>query len=149
MRLTKAASALAIVAALSTPDIVCAQQQPLPWKDGPVMSVSFIRTKPGKFNDYMRYIMGPYKQLLDAQKQAGIILDWSVATATPQDPTDSDIILYTTYANMAALDNLADRTEPIMQRVFGSMQQRDQSAIDREVLRTQMGGRLIRVVVPR
>ncbi len=64
------------------------------------------------FDEYMKYVAGPYKQLMDEQKKAGIIVDWSVYTVVPQGPHDPDLYLITTYKNMAALDGLNEKTDP-------------------------------------
>ncbi len=72
--------------------------------------VSAIRTEPGMFETYMKYLGTTYKQLMEEQKKAGIILDWSVYQTTPRSPDDPDLYLIVTYKNMAAMDGLADRT---------------------------------------
>ena len=45
---------------------------------------------------------------------------------------------------MAALDNLDVRTDAITNKVWGSLQASNQASADRETLRTQLGGRLLR-----
>ena len=43
-----------------------------PFKEGPVVEVSYIRTEPGQFDEYMRYVFGDYARLQNALKEAGI-----------------------------------------------------------------------------
>jgi hypothetical protein len=45
---------------------------------------------------------------------------------------------------MAALDGLAQKTDPIMQKLFGDMAQRSAATIARGKMRTAMGSELIR-----
>src|SRR5262245_9278319 len=66
-----------------------------PYTEGPVLIVSSIRTEPGMFEEYMKYLAGPYKQLMDEYRKAGIIVDYSIYTATPQSPHDPDLYLVT------------------------------------------------------
>lgn len=117
------------------------------YSEGPVVWVSSIRTEPGMFDEYMKYLAGPYKQLMDEQKNAGIILDWSVYAATPRSPSDPDLYLTTTYKNMAALDGLDAKTDPIIEKVFGNMQQQTTATVSRGKLRTLLGDELIREMV--
>ena len=118
-----------------------------PYTEGAVLSVSSIRTEPGMFDSYMNFLATTYKQNMEAQKAAGIILDYDVYTTTPRGPDDPDIYLVTTYKNMAALDGLDERMEPIMQRSFGNQAARDTAAVDREKMRRQIGQEMIREVV--
>ena len=55
-----------------------------PYAEGTVSVVSSIRTEPGQGDTYMRYLATTYKQLMEEQKQAGIIVDWSVYTTRPR-----------------------------------------------------------------
>src|ERR1700758_3636437 len=88
---------------------------------GPVMMVSFIRTQPGKFEDYLRYLDGPYKKLMDESKKQGLIVDYAIWQAQPRNAQDADLVLTTTYKNMAAFDGLQGRLDPIIKQTFGSL----------------------------
>lgn len=123
-------------------------QTPRPYKDGPVVSVSSVRTLPGQYDRYMRYIYGDYAKLMEAQKAAGMITGWSVMTARPQRPEDPDVFLTVTYANMAALDNLQDRADQISQKVLSySPEQAAAASERREQLRRPIGIQLLRTIV--
>ena len=39
------------------------QAEDRPYKEGPVTEVSSIKVKPGKFDEYMAYLAGPYRDL--------------------------------------------------------------------------------------
>jgi len=117
------------------------------YTEGSVLNVSSIRTEPGMFDAYMTYLAGTYKQLMEEQKKAGIILDYAVYSVVPQKPGDPDIYLVTTYKNMAALDGLADRTDAIQQKLIGDMAQRSAAMIARGKLRTLGGSQLIRQLI--
>ena len=117
-----------------------------PYTEGAVVTVASIRTEPGKFDDYMAWLGGQRKKAMEAQKPAGVILDYSVYTAAPRGPDDPDIYLVTVYKNMAALDDLDARTDPIYQKVFGDNSQQNAASIARGKLRTQLGSQMLREI---
>ena len=116
------------------------------YQEGPVIEVSYIRTKPGKFDDYMKFLATTYRTLMEANKKAGLILDYNIYSATPRSPQDPDLLLTTTYPNMAALDR-SEESDAIAVKTVGSMAAQNQSAIDREALREVLGSELVRKLV--
>jgi L-rhamnose mutarotase len=115
-----------------------------PYTEGPVSMVSSIRTEPGMFETYMKYLGTTYKQLMEEQKKAGIILDYAVYQATPRGPDDPNLYLVVTYKNMAAMDDLANRTDAIQEKLIGNQEQRDAAMVARGKMRTQIGTEMIR-----
>jgi hypothetical protein len=124
-----------------------AMAQDLPYKEGSVMEVSFIKTKPGMFDAYMAWLFGDHKKEMEAMKKAGIITGYTVYAAQAHNPSDADVILTVTYKNMAALDNLDERTEAIDKEIFGSRDASNKAAISRESMREVLGAELIREMV--
>ena len=119
-------------------------QQPRPYTEGPVNNFSYIRTKPGMFDKYMEYLGGNYKRVMEAQKKAGVILDYTVYTSPSATENDWDVLLVTTYKNMAALDNLQDRTDPIMASALNqNREQSNQASAGRGPMRDLVGTRLL------
>jgi L-rhamnose mutarotase len=117
------------------------------YTQGPVVVVSFVRTEPGMFEEYMRYLDSTYKHLMDEYKKQGIITDYAVYQALPRDPKDADLILTVTYKNMAAFDNLQARTDPATKQVFGSLSKAASASVDREKMRKQLGNQQIRQLI--
>ena len=118
-----------------------------PYSEGTVSEISSIRTEPGKFEDYVAWLAGPYKQMMEAQKAAGIIVDYAVYSTTPRSPNDPDLYLVTVYKNMAALDDLAAKSDPIAEKLQGSMAEQNKAYIERGKMRTVLGSELIREAV--
>jgi hypothetical protein len=116
------------------------------YKEGPVVDVSYIRTKPGKFDDYMKFLATTYRTLMEANKKAGLILDYGIYSASPRAPGDPDLMLTITYPNMAALDRI-EEAEAVSVKTIGSMAAQNQAAIDREALRDVLGSQLIRELI--
>lgn len=117
----------------------------IPFKEGSVVQVSYIRTEPGQFDNYMRYIFGDYAKLQNALKEAGIILDWSVFVTDTRSEDEANVVLTTTYANMAALDNLDSRADPIVQQTLDrDRAQSAEAGVQRGSMRRLIGSQLFR-----
>jgi hypothetical protein len=134
-----------LLALLSTARLAA---QDRPYTEGSVTSVSYVRVKPGMFDKYMKYLDTDYKRLMDAQKKEGVILDYGVYTSPQQDEEDWNMVLTVTYKNMAALDNLRDRAEPISLRTLSTTPEKAAAAsIERGAMRDQVGSRLLRQLI--
>ncbi len=118
-----------------------------PYSEGTVSNVSSIRTEPGKFDDYVAWLAGPWQQRMEALKAAGVIVDYEVYSAAPRSPQDPDIYLITVYKNMASLDDMDAKSDPIVEKFEGNMAAQNQAAIDRGKMRTVLGSELIRQAV--
>ncbi len=113
------------------------------YTDGPVVEVTYVKIKPGKFEDYMKFLATTYRTLMEANKKAGLIQDYGIYQATPRSPQDPDLLLTTTYPNMAALDR-NEEAEALSVKTLGSMSSQTQAAIDREAIREILGSELLR-----
>ena len=123
-----------------------AQAADRPYTEGTVSVVSSIRTEPGQGENYMKYLATTYKQLMDEQMKAGLIVNWSVFTARPRTANDPNIYLVTTYRNLAAMDSLQDKTDAIQERLIGNQEARDAAMVARGKMRTMIGSEVIRKV---
>jgi hypothetical protein len=138
LALATAASILGIATASNS----AAAQSTRAYREGPVVVISYIRTKPGMFNKYMEYLGSGYKTIMEAEKAAGLVTDYAIYTSESRTPNDHDVMLTVTYKNWAAFDNLADKTEPVSNRALqNTPQQRDQQFIDRGAIRESLGSR--------
>jgi hypothetical protein len=115
-----------------------------PYTEGAVTDVASVRTQPGMFDEYMAWLDGTWKKQMEAQKAAGIILGYAVYQATPRGPNDPDLYLVTTYKNMAALDNLNAKVDPIVEKIEGSLAEQNKAYAARSKLRTILGDEYIR-----
>jgi hypothetical protein len=113
------------------------------YTEGPVSEVTSIRTKPGMFDAYMKWLDTTGKQLREDEKKAGLIVDYAVFSVQPRSPHDPDLYMVITYKNMAALDGLADRVEPLAKKIYASRDASNKATIDRESMREILGTELI------
>ena len=126
--------------------VATAQAADRPYSEGTVSVVSSIRTEPGQTETYMKYLATTYRQLMDEQKKAGHIVDWSVYTTRPRTPGDPDLYLLTTYKNLAAMDGLQDKVEAIQEKFIGNQEARDAAMVSRGKMRSLVGSEVIRKV---
>lgn len=99
------------------------------------------------FDAYMRYLQGPYKQLMEEQKKAGLIVAYGVYQATARSPREADLYLTIVYKNYAALDGLTARSDAFVKKVFGSLEKSDTESIDREKMREVLGTEVVQELV--
>jgi hypothetical protein len=114
-----------------------------PYTEGPVVTVTSVRTKNGKFDEYMKFVAGNYRRNMEEYKKAGLILDYGVYQAFPHNPHEPDLFLTVTYKNWAAFDGLQDKMDPIDAKVYGSVDASNQGAVDRDKIREILGTQAI------
>lgn len=116
------------------------------YKEGHVTELSFIKVKPGKFEDYMKYLGGPYRALMEENKRAGLVVSWAIYASQARHPNEPDLILAVTLPNMAALDRI-EEFDALEAKVMGSLSQQSKATIDRGAMRDVLGSQLMRELV--
>ncbi len=117
------------------------------YDDGPVWTISQVETKPGMFNDYMKYVSTSFRQIQEAGMKSGRVLGWKVLQVVSARDHEPDVILMVEYKNMAAFDQSPAEQEAITASVFGSVVKSSQAAVGRESLRTLRGSQTVRELV--
>jgi hypothetical protein len=114
------------------------------YKEGPVTQITYVKIKDGQFDNYMKWLDTTFKAENEAFIKAKVILGYKIYSNQARDPHDADLILSITYANMAALDNLNEKTDAISEKFEGNLDKQNQGFADRGSMREILGGRLIR-----
>ena len=80
------------------------------WTEGPVWNLTFYRTTPGHFDDYLKYLRTHVIATTAEAKKQGLILDSKIYVKQPRDAHDWDIGIATLFPSYGkALDfNAAD-----------------------------------------
>ncbi len=142
MRSAPLALAIALSVATTVASNTAAAQTSRAYREGPIVVVTYVRTKPGMFDRYMQYLSTSYKTEMEGEKAAGLVSDYGIMRSEVRGPNDHDVVLTVTYKNWAALDNLADRAAPVANRVLQSTEeQRNQQFADRSAIREIIGSR--------
>jgi len=136
-----ACAALAVIGA----GLVRAQSD-APYTEGPVWTITMVKTKPGMTDDYLKTLAKIYKSTNDEMKKQGLIMDYKILIGNDATPQDFDILLMVEFKNMAAFDGLREKADPIADKILGSEDAQRQGAIKRMEIREIMGNKLMREV---
>jgi|SRR5437868_1848 len=146
MKFTKIFSVAIMMAAVAGAASVCSAQSSAkaavnpaptgqstaPYTEGGVWQITMVKTKPGTSDD-------------EAKRQ-GIITDYKILAGDAATQQDYDILLMIEYPNMAAMDGLRDKTDPIATKMVGTDDQQRQMAVKRLEIRDIMGDKLMREI---
>ena len=116
------------------------------YKEGPVIELSYIKIKPGRFDDYMKFLDTTYKTLMEANKKEGLITGYAVYSTNARTPQEPDLILSITYPNMAALDKI-DEADAIAAKLIGPNDVQNKAVIERGPMREVLGTQLMRELI--
>lgn len=87
------------------------------YTEGPVWVISYYRTKPGQFEEYLKFLRANFAKNVVKQKQAGIIVDSKVLlNPTVSGPDDWDIAIAYLYSDYARL-NFNQATDDQLQKI--------------------------------
>jgi hypothetical protein len=109
------------------------------YDNGPVWVMSYVETKPGMFDDYMAYLSGKWRELNEADKRSGNILDYKVLSVDSPRDHEPDVILMIEYKNMGAFDRPLADLEATAASAFGTVVKSNQAFASRESMRTNRG----------
>jgi hypothetical protein len=104
-----------------------------PYTEGPVWVLTMVKTKSGLGDDYLKSIRQSVKPVYEEEKKQKIILDYK-------------ILIMVQYSNMAALDGLRDKMDPIVEKVMGPEDQRRATAVKRLDIREILGAKTMREI---
>jgi hypothetical protein len=117
-----------------------------PYTEGTVWTVTMIKTKAGLGDDYFRQISQSVKPVYEEEKKQKIILDYKILSGDAVGAQDFNILIMVQYPNMAALDGLRDKMDPIVEKVMGSEDQRRATAVKRLDIREILGTKTMREI---
>ena len=158
MKFTKTFSAAIIIAATAGAVSICsaqnsasaavttASQSTAPYTEGAVWQITMVKTKPGMGDDYLKALAKIFKSTNDEAKKQGIITDYKILIGDAATQQDYDMLLMIQYPNMAALDGLRDKIDPIGVKMIGNDDQQRQLAVKRLEIREIMGDKTMREI---
>lgn len=93
------------------------------YTEGPVWLINYYRTKPGKFDEYMKFLRANFAKVTAKQKQAGVLVDAKVLlNPTVSGPDDWDVAiayLYSDYGRLNFNQSVDDQLQKIAAEVSG------------------------------
>jgi hypothetical protein len=120
--------------------------QELPYTEGSVWQVTFVRTQPGMQLKYLENLQANWKKVMDEGKKQGLILSYRILSGAAATMDDWDLMLMVEMKNMAMLDGLDDKFMEIEKKVVGSEEKADALMMDLSQIREIMGSKLTREV---
>jgi hypothetical protein len=117
-----------------------------PYTEGPVWTLTMVRTKAGMEDDYLKNIAHAYKSTSDEAKKQGIIIDYKIMIGDATNRDDYNVLLLVQFKNMAALDGLREKTDPIARKLIGSEEQIREGSIKRMEIRDILGTKTMREI---
>ncbi len=144
-------SALSLVvaglcSAQTTPTSMSKTGSNAPYTEGPVWVLTMIKTKAGLGDDYIKSLSQTVKPVYEEEKKQKIILDYKILTGDASGVQDFNILIMVQYPNMAALDGLRDKMDPIVEKIMGSEDQRRATAVKRLDIREILGTKTMREI---
>ena len=97
-------------------------------------------------NDYLKALAKIFKTTNDEAKKEGIISGYKILMGDAATQQDYDMLLMVQYPNMAALDGLRDKTDPISTKMVGIEDQQRQLSVKRLEIRDIMGDKTMREI---
>jgi hypothetical protein len=136
-----------VLSSLATPIVLSAQS--FPYTEGSVWTMNMVRVKSGHFDDYYNDLRASLKRQLDEGKRQGLVLSYKLISTDATNRDDWNMLLMVEYKNMAALDGLRAKVEPIASRTVGTREERRDRAMKRNEIRDVIGTKLGREIILR
>ena len=118
---------------------------------GPVTEVDYIHVNYGHFDEYMAWVTSTWLPTMEAEKKAGLIIDYKVFQASPKSPDDANVYLEITFKNMAAyagdIGDKADEFEAVTEKVICDSACQNQARVHRNEFRTVLGTEVTREII--
>jgi len=118
-----------------------------PYTEANVWDLTFVRTKAGLDDDYLRSLAKTWRANMEEAKKQGLILSYKILSAAPADRDDWNLLLMVEYKNMAALDGRTEKFDAIAAKIVGTEEQQREIAIKRFDVREILGGKLARELI--
>lgn len=114
------------------------------YTEGTVWNIQYVQTKSGMYENYLKDLQAHWAKTLSAAQAKGYILSYKIFSSFPGSTSDWDLMLMIEVKNYAALDGMDEKMDSIAKEMLGTEDKQHQDAINRNDLRTLMGGKLAR-----
>ena len=125
---------------------LCSAQSDAPYTEGPVWTVTMVKTKAGMSDEYLRELAKTLKASLEEAKKQNLVLDYKILLGNPATPQDFNILIMVESKNMAAQDNTREKFDPIARKLVGTTDQQQAIQVKRLDIREIIGTKLMREI---
>src|SRR5437763_16444536 len=119
-----------------------------PYNEGPVWTLTMIKTKTGLADEYIKQITGTVKPVYDEEKKQKVILDYKILNGEASNPHDFNILILVDYPNWAAFDTLRNKMDPDVAKMMGSEEQQKELTVKRLDVRAIPGTKTMPEIAP-
>ena len=146
MKITKKVQVVALAALSLGIARPCVAQSDAPYTEGPVWTVTMVKTKTGMTDEYLKELAKTLKGTLEEAKKQNLVLDYKILLGNPATPQDFNILIMVESKNMAAQDNTREKFDPIARKVVGTTDQQQAIQVKRLDIREILGTKLMREI---
>jgi hypothetical protein len=125
---------------------LCSAQSDAPYTEGPVWTVTMVKTKTGMTDEYLKELAKTLKASLEEAKKQNLVLDYKVLLGNNATPQDFNILIMVESKNMAAQDNTREKFDPIARKLVGTTDQQQAIQVKRLDIREILGTKLMREI---
>ena len=97
-------------------------------------------------DDYLKNLAKNYRAVMDDAKKQNAIVGYKIFLGDAATKEDFDIMLMVEYKNMAALDGLREKMDPIELRISGGEDQPRRGSVKRAEIRDILGAKTMREI---
>jgi hypothetical protein len=123
--------------------------QERPYREGSVWVVSFVKTKNGLADDYLREVIPARKKLMDEAQKQGLIVSHRILSGISSNRDDWDIMFLDEYKNWAAFDGLTAKFDAVLKKVVGDEAAQTQQMVKRIEVRELFGDKVMQELIPK
>jgi len=125
---------------------LCSAQSDAPYTEGPVWTVSMVKTKTGMTDEYLKELAKTLKASLEEAKKQNLVVDYKILLGNDATPQDFNILIMVESKNMASQDNAREKFDPIARKVVGTTDQQQAIQVKRLDIRQILGTKLMREI---
>jgi hypothetical protein len=125
---------------------LCRAQSDAPYTEGPVWTVTMVKTKAGMSDEYLKELAKTLKASLEEAKKQNLVVDYKILLGNDATPQDFNILIMVESKNMAAQDNAREKFDPIARKLVGTTDQQQAIQVKRLDIREIMGTKLMREI---
>ena len=146
MKITKKLQIVALAALSLGIASLCSAQSDAPYTEGPVWTVTMVKTKTGMTDEYLKELAKTLKASLEEAKKQNLVIDYKILLGGAATPQDFDILVMVESKNMAAQDNTREKFDPIARKLVGTTDQQQAIQVKRLDIREILGTKLMREI---
>ena len=146
MKITKTMQIIALAALSLGIASLCVAQSDAPYTEGPVWTVTMVKTKAGMSDEYLKELAKTLKASLEEQKKQNLVVDYKILLGNAATPQDFNILIMVESKNMAAQDNAREKLDPIARKIVGTTDEQQAIQVKRLDIREIIGTKLMREI---